>query len=56
MLPAENFGTVLKFAAVANPPPHPIQELCRSVPFEGQVDHDPTETFPTCIFDEIFGS
>lgn len=43
MLSAENFGTVLKFAAVANPRPHPIQELCCSVPFEGQVDHDPTE-------------
>ena len=43
MLSAESFGTVLKFAAVANPPPHPIRELYCSVPFEERVNHDPTE-------------
>ena len=45
MLSAEKFGTVIKFATVANPPPHPIQELCCSVPFEGQVNHDPRKGY-----------
>ena len=43
MLSAESFGTVLKFAAVANSPPHNIWELYCSVPFEEQVNHDSTE-------------
>ena len=36
VLSAENFGTILKFAAVANPPPHPIQELVVQCPLKGK--------------------